>query len=32
MTDNIRQIPNLERDAIKAMFAEFARMLLELCR
>lgn len=30
MTDNIREIPNLERDAIKGAFAEFARMLPEL--
>ena len=30
MTDKIREIPNLERDAIKGAFTEFARWLPEL--
>ncbi|MBX9860658.1 MAG: hypothetical protein K2Y20_13890 [Sphingomonas sp.] len=30
MNDNIREIPNLERDALKGAFAELGRMLPEI--
>lgn len=30
MNDTIREIPNLERDALKAAFAELGRMLPEI--